>query len=427
MTLRLFRASPGARVAAAAWLAAVVALAGSAPAGAQTETGGAPTELWRTYPVDPHEGQAPLRAGNGSEEPAGAQRDPGATNGTDATSRDGAPVAEPDGEGAGEPAVLVAVVGVAVLLSGLLMVLAVGRRVISAAPAVSPALAGGREPREPRPAVRARHALGPFRRRSARVREPEPDAAASPEAAARPSVACDLAGAVVAAVHAREDVEEPGEQSPEEGAPEGEALPALALGYGSRVGDNVEGSGPTPPRRNDAGKRPAADPPASSSLRSDVEALRAKAHAREPAKELPRLDTDALRRKARRSDEGEALDDTMRAVSSAEKRLSPATDADVLKGKFGRERSTEDAGERRARAAPPVQDAAADPLRASSDPSPWDALPPQIVQREPPNESGFMLVRAGRAVVSKRNDIVMVVFVCLVSVAFGIAIALLLN
>ncbi|HSJ92405.1 MAG TPA: hypothetical protein VK896_00095, partial [Gaiellaceae bacterium] len=202
MTLRLLRASPGARVAAAGSLAAVVALAGSAPAGAQTETGGAPTELWRTYPVDPHEGQAPLRAGNGSEEPAGAQRDPGATNGTDATSRDGAPVAEPDGEGAGEPAVLVAVVGVAVLLSGLLMVLAVGRRVIGAAPAVSPARAGGREPREPRPAVRARHAPGPVRRRSrARGREPEPDAAASPEAAARPSVARDLAGAVVAAVH----------------------------------------------------------------------------------------------------------------------------------------------------------------------------------------------------------------------------------
>ena len=425
---RLLRTSPGARAAAALWLAAMVALALSAPAGAQAQGGGdAPTELWRTYPVDPHGGQAPIRAGEtgeGRQSPVGAQRDPGATRGTDASPEGGAPAAEPGGDGAREPAVLVvAGVGVAVVLSGLLMLLALGRRVVGSADSVPMALAGASSPA--RPPQTAALARGSFRRRRRKdTRAPEPEAPPPPEVEAEPSVVRDLVDAATAAAPVRQEPDEPGERQPAEGARPGAAVAAHALGYGSRVAELVEGSDPAP-RRDDAGKGPASDSPPSGSPPSDVEALRAKAHAGESAKELPRVDADALKRKARRPDAEKALDDTTRALRAAEKGQPPATDADVLRDKLARGASTTDEAAEEGQAREPGAPSAAP--ASPPEPSQWDVLPSQDVRRERQDESGFVLVRTGHPVLSKRRDIVLVVLASILSVAFGIAIALLLN
>jgi hypothetical protein len=402
------------RTAAARCLAALAALALCAPTGVQAQAGAdAPTKLWRTYPVDPHGGRAPIRVGKA----VGTQRDQDVARGTNEGSEGGASASEPVKEGVRLPAtLLLAAVGLTIVLSSLVMVLALGRRFIASS-GPSPMLFAANS--AARPFARGARGRLAVRRRLRRPRQLQKPKAAPGEVEATPSVVRNLEDAATAARDARQEPDGP---SLTEGARP--STGEHALGYGARVEDPLEGSDRVR-RPEEAGKGQALDPSASGSLVSDVEALREKVCSGEPEKELAQMDADALKRKARWADAADPLDDTTRALLAAEKQY-PATEADVLRDKLRGTSTSNKAVEPFARDPVPgrAKRAAAEHAHETT---PASTLGPEALQ-EPDAPPRQLRHRARpRDLRAWRGRILLAALVSLLSVTLGLGIALLLS
>ena len=293
---------------AVAVIVAAVALATPVAAGAQAQRGDVPSKLWKTYPIDPHRGGAPIRSGSEVDALRPPQRPSIGGHDATATSRGGVPARRPEAasrESAKDPvsdpvpflAIALSAFPVALLLVMIFVL----------------AFAGGAANR-PRPRTPVASAVassvhpGAGSAASARPRGPTSERTVSPP-------------------------QPRGARAAESRPPRKQPLPLSPSG--ARIVDYlVEAATPTADATREE-RRPEAGAPPPDPLRAEVEALRAKNAATDRAKGIGAADVEVLKRKTVGSRAPDVPNASAPAEKTARRETMGPTEGAVLREKLG--------------------------------------------------------------------------------------------